>query len=269
VNSRTLAAGLSLVGVAACDPCSGVGGCGAESRIAIEGTLVEHVSGQPSPGVRIDVIRTGGVELTDDSMSTVSGSDGHWQVSAPARDAGDVTIDINVHLPGVSTYRVRGVHLNATDRLGDGVVLPTWVVDPYFAFAAELYYRATQDTRVDGATVEFHRTGGIAYTVGNGGQVFVGKTDAAGRIGLFDVFAHTANLGDLVGDLVVHFPMPIAADTVRGLHLGATQLLHAETQIIRLGVGPPFLNLGDAYVLGAVRPVRACDRDRSDECLRP
>jgi hypothetical protein len=128
--------------------------------------------------------------------------------------------------------------VSATDRSGVGLVLPTWVVDPYFAFAAELYYRATQDTRVEGATVEFHRTGGINYTLGSGPQIFFGKTDVAGRIGLFDVFAHATSLGDLIGDLVVHLPPPFAPDTVRALHLGATQILHAETQIIRLGVGP-------------------------------
>jgi hypothetical protein len=36
----------------------------------------------------------------------------------------------------------------------------------------------------------------------------------------------------------VHLPPPLAPDTVHALHLGATQILHAETQIIRLGIGP-------------------------------
>lgn len=237
---RALAVGLSLFGVAACDPCFGVGDCSGEPRVAIEGTLVEHFSGQPSSGVRIDVIRTGGVAIANDSLSTVTGTDGHWQTNVVARDAGDVIVDINVSLRGVATYRVRGVHATATSRRGEGIVLPTWVINPYFAFAAELYYQATTDTRVGGATVEFHRTGGIDFTLGSGSQVFMGTTDAAGRIGLFDVFAHSTSLGDLIGDLVVHLPPPLAPDTIRGLHLGATQLLRAETQIIRLGVGPSF-----------------------------
>lgn len=240
MNARALAAGLSLVGAAGCDPCFGVGNCGADPRLAIEGTIVEHVTGQPSSGVRVDVIRTGGVQLAADSSSTVSGADGHWQIGVGARDVGDVTVDINVHLQNVASYRVRGLHANATDRTGEGLVLPTWVVDPYFAFAAEFFYRSTQDTRVEGATVEFHRTGGIDYSLAGGGQVFVGRTDAAGRLLLFDVAAHSASLGDLIGDLVVHLPPPLAPDTVRGLHLGATQLLHAEIQIIRLGIGPSF-----------------------------
>ena len=238
MNLRALAVGLSLAGAAACDPCFGVSNCGADPRIAIEGTLVEHATGQAWSGVRIDVVRTGGVELANDSMSTRSGTDGHWQLNAAAREVGDVVVDINVSVQNVATYRVRGIHLSATDRSGAGLVLPTWVIDPYFAFAAELYYRATQDTRVEGATVEFHRTGGINYTLGSGAQYFIGTTDVAGRIALFDVFAHAASLGDLIGDLVVHLPPPFAADTVHALHLGATQLLHAETQIIRLGIGP-------------------------------
>jgi hypothetical protein len=238
MNFRPVAVGLSLAGAAACDPCFGVSNCGGDPRVAIEGTLVEHVSGQASSGVRIDVIRTGGVELANDSMSTLSGTDGHWQLNAGAREVGDVVVDINITAQNVATYRVRGIHVSATDRRGVGLVLPTWVVDPYFAFAAELYYRATKDTRVEGATVEFHRTGGITYTLGSGPQIFFGKTDVAGRIGLFDVFAHATSLGDLIGDLVVHLPPPFAPDTVHALHLGATQILHAETQIIRLGVGP-------------------------------
>lgn len=239
MSARTFAVGLSLLGATACDPCSGVGSCGVDPRVAIEGTLVEQVSGQPSGGVRVDVIRTGGVELATDSLSTVTGTDGHWQIGVAARDVGDVTVDVNVHLATVATYRVRGVHVSASDRRGDGLVLPTWVVDPYFAFSAEFFYQSTQDTRVEGATVEFHRTGGIDYYLGNGGEVFVGRTDAAGRLNLFDVFAHATSLGDLIGDLVVHLPPPFAPDTVRDLHLAATQLFHAETQIIRLGIGHP------------------------------
>jgi hypothetical protein len=238
MNARALIAGLSLAGVAACNPCFGVSACADAPHVAIEGTIVEQFTGQPTSGVRIDVIRTGGVELEADSATAMSGSDGRWQVRLPARDAGEITLDINVHLPSVATYRVSGIHANATRLSGDGLVLPTWVVDPYFAFAAELFYRSAPDTRVEGATVEFHRTGGIDYYLGNGAQVFVGTTDAAGRLGLFGVLGHSTTLGDLIGDLVVRFPTPIAPDTIRGLHLGATQLLHAETQIIRLGVGP-------------------------------
>jgi hypothetical protein len=238
MNVRALVVGLSLAGVAACNPCFGVSACSDAPHVAMEGTIVEQFSGQPTSGVRIDVVRTGGVELEADSATTTSGADGRWQVRLPAREAGDITVDINVHLPSVATYRVRGIHATATRLSGDGLVLPTWVVDPYFAFAAELFYRSTQDTRVEGATVEFHRTGGIDYYLGNGAQVFVGTTDAAGRLGLFGVNVHSTTLGDLIGDLVVRFPTPIAPDTIRGLHLGATQMLHAETQIIRLGVGP-------------------------------
>jgi len=254
MNVRAIVMGLSLGGLAACDPCFGVGSCVVEPRLAIEGTLVEHVTGQPSPGVRVDVIRTGGVELANDSMFAMSGADGHWRAGTSARDTGDVIVDINVRLQNVATYRVRGVHLTVTDRRGQGVVLPTWVVDPYFAFAAELFYRATQDTRVEGTVVEFHRTGGIDYNLGSGGQVFIGTTDAGGRIALFDVLAHARSLGDLIGDLVVRLPAPLAADTIRGLHLGATQLQHAETQIIRLGVGPSAATMSESALRDAARP---------------
>jgi hypothetical protein len=234
----------SLAGLTACDPCFGIGSCDGDPRLSIEGRIVEHTTGQPSSGVRIDLIRVAGIELASDSMSTVTDADGHWQIGESARDVGDVTVDVNVRLQNVASYRVRGLHLSVSDRRGDGLVTPTWVSDPYFAFALELFYRASQDTRVGGATVEFHRTGGIDYNVGSSGQVFTGRTDVAGRLNFFDVWAHATSLGDLIGDIVVHLPAPFAPDTIRGLHLAATQVLHADTQIIRLGVGPPFQSVG-------------------------
>lgn len=228
----------SLASLAACDPCFGVGSCNGQPRLAAEGTLVEHVAGNAVPGVRVDVIRTGGVELENDSLSTVTGPDGHWSLAAGARAAGDAVVDIKVSAPGLSPYRVVGVRVATTDRRGAGHIFPLWVVNPHFAYAAELYYRALGDTRVGDARVEFHRTGGIDYYMDAVDQVFIGQTDGSGRLALFDIKAHAVGLGVLVGDLIVHLPSPLKPDTIHGVGLSATQLFQSETTIIRIGAGP-------------------------------
>jgi hypothetical protein len=241
----SVAACLSVLALGACDPCFGVSSCGSDPRLAIEGTLVGHITGRPVSGVVVDVIRTGGVELSSDSVSTVTGADGYWRVGVPAHATGEVIVDINVRAKDFATYRVRGMHVLVTDRRGQGTILPAWVVDPHFPYAAELHYRGPQDVRVEGATVEFHRTSGPGFYVAGGGDAFSGQTDVAGRIVLFHTFAHATSLDDLIGDLIVHPPAPFAVDTIRGLRLAPSQLLDAQTQVIVLTVGPSLNYLGE------------------------
>jgi hypothetical protein len=228
----------SLASLGACDPCFGVGNCDGQPRLAVEGTLVEHVVGNAVRGVRVDVIRTGGEELENDSLSTVTDPNGHWSLAVGARAGGDVIVDIKVSAPGYSPYRVVGTHVATTNLRGAGHIFPAWVVNPYFAYAAELHYRTPEDTRIGGASVEFRRTGGIDYYMNSIDQVFTGRTDGSGRLALFDINVHAIGLGDLVGDLIVHLPAPLKPDTVQGVRLTATQLFQAPTTIITIGAGP-------------------------------
>ena len=228
----------SLASLGACDPCFGVGNCDGQPRLAVEGTLVEHVVGNAVRGVRVDVIRTGGEELENDSLSTVTDPNGHWSLAVGARAGGDVIVDIKVSAPGYSPYRVVGTHVATTNLRGAGHIFPAWVVNPYFAYAAELHYRTREDTRIGGASVEFRRTGGIDYYMNSIDQVFTGRTDGSGRLALFDINVHAIGLGDLVGDLIVHLPAPLKPDTVQGVRLTATQLFQAPTTIITIGAGP-------------------------------
>jgi hypothetical protein len=229
----------SLANIGACDPCFGIGNCDGQPRLAVEGTLVEHVVGNAVSGVRVDLIRTGGEELENDSLSTVTDPNGHWSLAVGARAGGDVTVDIKVSAPGYSPYRVVGTHVETTDLRGAGHIFPAWVVNPYFAYAAELHYRTPEDVRIGGASVEFRRTGGIDYYMDAIDQIFAGQTDASGRLALFDIKVHAIGLGDLVGDLIVHLPAPLKPDTIHGLRLAATQLFQAPTTIITIGAGPP------------------------------
>lgn len=227
-----------LASIAACDPCAGVGACNTGPRVSVEGTLVNSLTGLGAPNVRVDLVRTAGVALESDSLSVVTDAEGHWQISVPASRAGDAVVDINVRPPNHPPYRATGFHLSTSDRRGDGHVLPTWVVDPIFGYAVELHYRARSVMRAANVPIEFRRTGGIDYYINTTNPVFQAVTDDAGRVALFDIAAHATGLGDLVGDVIAHLPAPFAPDTIRGLRLSATPLLHPATQILVLGVGP-------------------------------
>lgn len=252
IRVSALAAIFALLG--ACDPCFGVGSCNGPPRIAVEGALVEHAAGSAASGVRVDVIRTGGVELAADSLSTVSDANGHWMIAVDARTAGDAVIDIKVSPPGLSPYRVTGMRVSTTERRGAGHIFPPWVVDPHFAYAAELYYRRIGDVRIGGVIVEFHRTGGIDYYVNTVNQVYSARTDASGRLVLFDVNAHAIGLGDLIGDLVVRLPSPFKPDTIHGLRLTPTYLFQAPVTVLRMGAGPSLLYTAELRVRRSGKP---------------
>lgn len=213
-----------------CDRCAGVESCSTTPRFAVEGTIVELSSGLGQPGVRVNVIRTGGPELAVDSISTTTDASGHWAVSENARSAGDVVVDINVSSP-FGSYRARGIALSTTRQQGDGQVLPPWVVDPYFSSALEVHGDSAHPL-LAGVPIEFRRTGGVDYTLNEGTPVYTGATDAGGRAALFDLQAHAKSLGDLVGDVIIHLPAPAPADTLHNLRISATQLLHTDLAIV-------------------------------------
>ncbi len=213
-----------------CDRCSGVESCSTTPHLAVEGTIVELSSGLGQPGVRVDVVRTGGPELAVDSVSTTTDASGHWAVSEAARSAGDVIVDIDVASPSGS-YRARGIAMPTARQQGDGQVLPPWVVDPYFSSALEIHGDPAHPL-LAGVPIEFRRTGGVDYTLNEGTAVYTGATDAGGRAALFDLQAHAKSLGDLVGDVIIHLPAPAPADTLHGVRIAATQLLHTGLSII-------------------------------------
>lgn len=231
VSAGAIAGGAST----GCDRCSGVESCSTPPRMAVEGTIVELSSGRGQAGVRVDVIRTAGPELAADSISTTTDASGHWAISEFARSAGDVVADINVSSAS-GAYRATGITLPTTRQQGDGQVLPPWVVDPYFSSALEIHGDSAHP-RLAGVPIEFRRTGGVEYTLNEGTAVYTGATDAGGRAALFDLQAHAASLGELVGDVIIHLPAPAPADTVHGLTISATQLLHTGLSIIVVTAG--------------------------------
>lgn len=240
---RWLAA-IAIFGAAlsACDPCSGVASCRRGDYLAVEGQVVDPVSGVGIGGVRIDVVRVAGLSLDVDSLRTETSADGQWRLELSPRDRGAVQVDIVVSAPGVSPYRVPGVTLETRENGGDATVLEHWVPVPYFSYAGELYLNGTVDTRVEGAQVEFRRTGGVALR-GDGvsAGVYRTTTDAGGRFALFPTDGNAVfpvTVGEVVGDLVVDLGPQYGTTVLREVRLAATPVYRRPAGILRYAVGP-------------------------------
>ena len=233
--------GLMMLG---CDPCSGIAQCGAavsSPYLAIDGQIVEAASGDGVDGVRVDVVRRGGVAVAEDSLSTVTTNGGHWRVQFSPATAGAIDADANVSTPQGLSYTVRGLHFTSSDRSGDANLVDRWVSDLYFPNLGEFYARGTDDQRLAGVRIEFRRTGGIG--LGGAGAkdgVITGTTDFAGRVPLFSVNGagvFTNAVGEVVGDLIVH-RSPVDSSILHGLHVASSYVYRRAPAILRFGVGP-------------------------------
>jgi len=234
-----------LLGAAACDPCSGVIGCGNGRYLAAVGQIVDPVTGAGVDGVRIDIIRTGGIEVGADSTSVTTGGEGFWRVEFSPREPGVLSADVKVSAPGYAPYRLRDVQLPTRDHAGDASFNQRWVPYLYFDYVGEFFLNGTQDTRPVGVVVEFHRTSG-PQLIGPGqtGGVYRAPTNVAGRIHLFpttgDSAVFTAEDGPVVGDLTVHLS---ATDSTwwHGVQITPKHTYRDQRDfppVIRIGVGP-------------------------------
>jgi hypothetical protein len=224
-----------------CDPCSGIARCERAAYLAIDGQIVDPVSGRGIDGVPIDVIRVGGVGVDVDSLSTLTSDGGHWRVELAPHEAGSVAVVIAVSAPGVARYRVP-VTVETRTRGGDATLLDKWVPEPYFAYAGELFLNGTVDERVNDAPVEFRRTGGVQLRgAGIATGVYGQRTDVAGRFSMFPTDGNAVfpvTFGDVVGELRVDLGPPYGVSIVRNVVLSATPVYHKQRDIYRVAVGP-------------------------------
>jgi len=239
-----LALGLTL-GLAACDPCSGIIGCASGHYLAVTGQMVDAVTGRGIDGVRIDVIRTGGIEAAADSVSTITSGGGYWRAELAPNSSGTLVADVQVSAPGREPYRLHGVNLVTHDHAGDANLNERWVPFLYFDFVGEFFLNGTADARPDGLPVEFRRTGGVPLTgPGQVSGVYRAPTNPAGRIHLFPTTADSAVFaledGNLVGDIVVHVT-PTDSTVLRGVVLWPDHTFRDRREfppVIRAPVGP-------------------------------
>jgi hypothetical protein len=228
-----------------CDPCSGVLSCSPGGYLALDGRMVEPVHGLSLPNVRIDVVRTGGLELDRDSVSAITDADGMWHIELSPREAGTVLVDIQVTPPDSSGYRLRDVAFGTRDYRGDGQLNERWTTFLSIPAYGEFILSGQGDTRAQGATVTFRRTGGIPWS-GPGVQSdsWTGTTDAAGHVPLFP---HTgpkavrfSEGGQLTGELTITAATG-GVMTVKNLGLGTSNVYHDRSflpPILRIAVPP-------------------------------
>lgn len=239
-----------LVLLSGCDPCSGVLSCSPGPYLAVDGRMVDSSHGLPLPGVSIQIVRTAGIAIARDSASSVTGADGTWHIDLDPLDAGTLYADIEVSPPGSPSYRLSDVPLVTSDHRGDGRLNQRWV--PFVSIDAfgEFYFGGSQDVRAAGATVQFHRTGGVPWAgPGVKDDTWSGVTDPSGHVPLFPRAGPRAVIFDqgglLRGDLVITTADGAGVMTVRNVVLGSSNMYHDHSFL------PPILRL----------PVRASGRD--------
>jgi hypothetical protein len=222
---------LLLPFLAGCDPCSGLGSCGAP-RVRYEGTVLRKFAYDPGPagGVEVKFVRTGGVSLVADTVVARTDADGRFLLEAEARDEGQVTGDLWIYppRPGPPVHE-KGLRL-ATSR-APGEVRPLGeyrVVYPYLGLQVFLYHRATGAPLV-GVEAEFRRTGGIPIEP----EVMRVASDPRGYVVLRP---KTSVHGEVVGDLTVHPLPPHQQFTLRGLKF-STSLSERGDTVVRAGLG--------------------------------
>jgi hypothetical protein len=238
----TMALAVATMTGLGCDPCSGIASCARGDFLAAAGQVVEAGTGNGIDGVRLDFIRVGGVDVSVDSLSTVTHGGGYWEVEFTPSSAGELQADVRVSPPGEAPYVIRSLPLQTRPHGGDANLNQRWVTRLYFPYMGELYLEGTADTRVANTPVTFRQTGGVAiYGPGIQDSVHHTSTDPAGRVNLFPsdgpngVYAREE--GPLSGDLTVIFSSG-RTSTLHGISLVPTHLYQQPSYIARGPVSP-------------------------------
>ena len=169
---------------------------------------------QPPPaGTRVEFRRTGGIAIVPSRpIATTQPWGGFaWDV-IPSTD-GTVVGDLVVHLPEPLGVRVvRGIRMETFEDEPQRF-LDSWRVGPSLNYAGEIRFRSGgQGVALADVEVEFRRTGGIRTET----DVFRAEVQPWGGFG-FRILP--VEDGDLRGMLIVDFPDPFGADTIRDIVL--------------------------------------------------
>jgi hypothetical protein len=241
-SAAAIALHLSVAGVmAACDPCSGIASCSSGAYLAATGQIVDPTTRQGVDGVRVDVIRASGIDVGQDSLSTVTRGGGFWRLEFAPRSVGTLGVDFVVSPPGEPAYRLHGVQLTTREHGGDANLNERWVTRLYFNHFLEIYRRGTVDDRIVGAQVTFTRTGGVAL-LGPGAPngVYDGTTDFGGRLPLFpstgDKAVYPTDDSPVIGDLTVTV-QGLGTTVIGGISLAPSHIYNEIGAIERYDIG--------------------------------
>jgi hypothetical protein len=224
-----------------CEPCAGVANCSNDAYLAATGQIVDAATRQGVDGVRIDAIRVGGIGVGRDSISTVTSGGGFWRLEFTPTATGTLDVDFVVSPPSVDPYRLHGIRLATREHGGDANLNERWVTVLYFNHLLEIYRRGTADSRIEGARVQFTRTGGVELRgPGAVNGVFRDTTDFGGRMPLFPSQGGNAvypvNDGAVVGDLSITTP-DLGTTVLRGFFLTSSHLYKDPAAIERYDIG--------------------------------
>jgi hypothetical protein len=194
--------------------------------IDYEGTIVDD-AGAAAPGVQLRVTRLDGVELQQDTIAAVTGSDGHFFLRGDARSTGTLLARVEVVPAERPRFTVDSVPLEAT-RSGGTRFFGRWKQQAFVEYLVWVLYRANSKP-VAGATVDFRRTGSAVAHPDS-------RRVRTNGDGLFWIIADVDGNGPLTGRLDIR---PAGSDTVLRVPEVRLPLLHAfgDTRFIEQWVG--------------------------------
>jgi hypothetical protein len=183
---------------------------GAGPSLAYHFAVASRATGAPEAGVLVEFHKTGGIAITPSSWSQVTDAAGRVVFASVAQEYGTLTGDLTIHAPAPWRTYTRSIQLTAFD--GDTAT----IFGIYGVGAGVPYFVRIRNNGVPvkNAVVEFRRTSGV-ITTPNPARLVTNDTGVA-----FMSFAPAAE-GEIVGDITVSPPSPLAGFTVRNVHLQA------------------------------------------------
>lgn len=217
--------------VSACDPCTGLGRCGSP-QIRYEGELTRQYSEAPADGIRVEFVRTGGVALEEAVIVAETNRDGLFHLHGRALASGEVVGDLFFYPPPpLARVQVEDVRLTTAEAAGELRFAGSWSIPfPYLPYEVHFYERGTRQPAA-GLEVEFRRTGGIRVEP----DTFRVTTNPWGTVKLRPL---TREVGELLGELVVHPLPPYRSYTIPNLRMATFGLPRLDSTLISTGVGP-------------------------------
>jgi hypothetical protein len=155
-----LAALAVAFGASGCGECAGMPSCTTQPTISYTGEFINHKTGKPISGVRVEWVRTHGIEIDDEVIRATSDSRGFFQLQGGSVYLGEVFGELRITPPApFPEYVVRGVQLTTSRRRGDGGNLGRLVVDPFLILVGEVH-DLTTGANVSEGTVTLRRIAG-------------------------------------------------------------------------------------------------------------
>ena len=220
-----------------CELCAGLASeCRVAPHAAITGQILDENTGQGVRGTIIDLVKTGGAAVLQDSSRTMTDANGLFSFDVEATEGGEILATIVVRPPNRPAYRAPGVRIPVTDRGGEARVLVPWSTAPSFPDFAEVVRQGSNE-RMPFVDIEFRRTGGIELHAPADG-VFRARTDASGFFLFFGGAMKPVDAGVLVGDLTIFLPDPPGPTTHVGYRVTATPEFRPPARLHSFGAGP-------------------------------